>query len=462
MAASTVSEKIAKWVGTTGYDDIPADVLNIAKRCILDFIGVAYAGSRQPIAAIIMKYLDAIKGPEQSTVIGTGIKASCIETAFANGVIGHCLDYDDFLIPRLGGGGPHITAAILPAALAVAEKEHKTGRELIEAYVLGCEICYRIGMGIEPDHYVMGWHNTETEGIFGAAAAAGKLWGLSSEQMTFAFGIAASEASGLRENFGTMTKSFHAGQASAKGVRSALLAKLGFDSAKTIFEGNGGFCNVMCKNARINEITDHLGDPFGLSQVIIKLYPCCGASHPAISATLDLIKQHNVKAEDIDSVEVKCDALIPQLLKYRIPKTAFEGKFSMQFPLALAMSERRVTLDNFTDEKTHEPEIVTLMKKVDLAPVPELSAQIVDIKLKDGLQLEKKRDYDLGNPRNLISDEELLDKYRDCTSPAMPHALIRESSETLFRLEKVRDVNELSDRYLSGAAAHKRKGNRRA
>lgn len=446
----TVSEHIANWVHSVNYENVPQEVVYATKRNILDFIGVTLAGSTQPIAQIVKKYLGEVKGVEESTVIGLGIKTSCIEAAFANGVIGHCLDYDDLLIPVAGGGGPHITAVVLPAALAIAEKGDKTGKEVIEAYVLGSEIVYRIGRGVDPTHYNLGWHSTGTEGIFGATVAASKLLGLNCEETIYALGIAGSEASGLRENFGTMTKPFHAGQASAKGVKAAFLAKLGFNSSKSIFEGEKGFCNVLSKNFRIDEINKNIGQPFCLPQFTLKLYPCCGGSHSAIYAMLELVELYDVSIGDIEEIEVECR---PQTLKnliYESPKTALEGKFSIQFPLALALTERRVTLQEFTDEKIKDPKIIALMQKVKSIPKPELCAECVDVRpaivkieLKDGRKLVRRCDYPPGTSRNPISNEELFEKYRGCARLVLSEKQIQESIELIMNLEKIEDIDKL-------------------
>jgi len=447
---STVSEKIAEWVVATNYSDIPQDVISAAKRCIMDLIGVTIAGIKEPVAQIIDNYLEDVKCAEQSTTIGLGTKTSAVEAALANGLIGHCLDYDDLIIPVAGGGGPHITAAIFPAALALAEKEKKSGRDLIEAYVLGCEVCYRVGLGVEPTSYQWGWHNTETHGIFGATVAASKLLGLSSEQITMALGIAGSEASGMQENFGTMTKPFHAGQSAAKGIRAALLAKLGFTSAKTIFEGRTGFCNLFTKDARIDKITSNLGEPFCVPDICLKLYPCCGGSHPAIFAMLELVKKEDIKPEDIEAIEAKCPPLTAHVLRYDKPQTAFEGKFSMQFPLTLVAFERRVALPEFTDEKVKEPQIISMMSKVKLITLPELQKEdpesaiaIVEIRLKDGRQLVNRCDYRPGGPRNPIPPEELLEKYRSCARLVLPEKQVEESAKLLTDLEKVDDLSKL-------------------
>ncbi|MFC1935113.1 MmgE/PrpD family protein [Chloroflexota bacterium] len=449
-STSTVSEKIAEWVITTKYSDIPTEVVNIAKLCILDSIGVTLAGTREPVTEIVRKYLNNVKGAEQSTVIGLGIKTICTEAAFANGLISHCLDYDDYLVPMAGAGGPHITATVLPAALAMAEKGNLSGKELIEAYILGCEVTCGVGHGVDPTHYNLGWHTTGTEGIFGATVAAAKLLGLSHEEMTYALGTCCSEASGLRENFGTMTKPFHAGQAASKGIKAAMLAKLGFNSSKSIFEGRYGFGNVLSKKPKTEEIPQSLGKPFCLPQIVLKLYPCCGGSHTAIYAALKLRKQYDISAADIEQVDINIDPLIPSVLVYETPQTALEGKFSMQFPIALALAEGEVTLPQFTDGKVKDPEIVALMQKVKLIPKPELCAKntvstpvTVEIKLKGGRKLAASWEYHPGTPHVPHYEEGILGKYKVCARLVLPKRRAEESMELIMHLEEIDDVSKL-------------------
>jgi 2-methylcitrate dehydratase PrpD len=447
---TTISEKIAEWVHTTNYSSFSQELVYLAKRSILDFIGVTLAGTKEPAGQIIKQYIYGNKGKEESTAIGLGTKTSSVDAALANGIVGHCLDYDDIIHPMPGAGGPHITAVILPAALAIAEKENKTGEELIEAYVIGCEVVYRLGRAMEPDHYTKGWHNTGTQGIFGATAAASKLLKLTPDQMTYAFGIAASDASGLRENFGTMTKSFHAGKANSKALQAAMLAKLGFTSSKTAFEGKYGFLNVYCKNPRIEELTLNLGKPFCLTEIKLKLYPCCGGVQCAIDATLELVKSNDIKAEDVDEVIVKCVPLAYSVLVYNMPKTSLQGKFSMQFPLALALTDRQVTLNEFTDEKVNQPEIIDLMKKIKVVCVPELADEnlkgepvIIEIQLKNGRQFINRVDFHKGTSQNPLSVDELMGKFRSCAKIVLSEKDIEKSINLVMKLEKLNDISEL-------------------
>lgn len=438
----------------TNYNNIPQEVVNVAKRSIMDLVGVTLAGSRQPVAQIVKKYVNEVNGKEEATVIGLGLKASCIEAAFANGLLGHYLDYDDILVPMPGIVGVHFTVAILPAALAIGEKENKSGKEMIEAYILGCEIACRVGMGIDPSHSRLGWHPTATKGIFGATVAAGKLLGLNEEEMSYALGIAGSEAAGLRENSGTMTKSFHAGHTAANGVRASILAKLGFNSSKTIFEGEHGFCRVLSESPRIDEITENIGQPFCLPQVRLKLYPSCGSSHTPIEAMLNLVKEHNlhdVSAEDIEEIKLKCDPTNILAERLEKPSTGLMGKFSLPFCLALALSEREVTVSQFNDEKVKEPKIIALMEKVKIIPSPELHpiekttrSHVVEITLKGGRKIVSKRvDFPRGSAENPLSDKELSQKYRSCASGVLAEREIEESIKLLTNLEKIDDIGRL-------------------
>ncbi|MFC1917131.1 MmgE/PrpD family protein [Chloroflexota bacterium] len=446
----TISESLADWVRNADLASFPGEIVHIGKRSILDFVGVALNGSRSPVAQIVQNYLGEVKGPEQSTVLGLGEKTSCMEAALANGLFGHCLDFDDTLITTPGGGGGHVSAAVFPGTLAVAEKENSSGKELLEAFILGCEVFARVGRGIDPEHYLTGWHATATEGVVGAAAAASRLLGLGGAEMSNALGIAASEASGLRENFGTLSKPFHAGEASAKGIKAALLAKFGLDSSRTIFEGQYGYCNVLSTNPKPGEILNNLGQLFWLPQIRLKLYPCCACSHAAIYSTLEMVCQHDINMEDVEKIDIDCDPFLPKVLVYDAPKTPYEGKFSMQYPIALAVSEREVTLEQFTEEKITEPGIVNLMQKVKQIPNqdlimenPSAMSTIVNIHLKDGKIITKRYDFPPGTAENPISDEDLFSKYRKCARTVLPEKQVEESLKLIMNLEKVDNISLL-------------------
>jgi 2-methylcitrate dehydratase PrpD len=464
----TASEKIAQWAVNVTYDTIPENIVYLAKRSILDLIGVTFAASKEQTTKAVERYLAESQNPQESTVIGLGIKTSCLEAAFANGTIGHTLDFDDMIQAVPGAGGPHQTAAIFPAALAIGEKLNKSGKDILTAYLTGFEVAYRVGRANEPDHYSLGWHNTETTGVFGATVAAGKLLDLSVEQMAHALGIAGSEACGLRENFGTMTKPYHAGQSNTKGIKAALLAKNGFTSSKTVFEGKYGFLNVLGKRVNLPELTDNLGQPFCFEDIRLKLHPCCGATQCSIDATLDLKDEVTFGAKDVESVNIQCIPLVYSVLVYHMPKTHLEGKFSVQFPVALAIKDKKVNLEQFNQETVEDPEIISLMQKIKLVCTPALFQEgdpgepaIVEIKLKDGRTLTKKVHIQKGTRQNPAALEEILEKYRSCASTVLSKAKIEKSIDLVMNLEKVDNINKVID-IIRGKNTGRKSDNPRA
>ncbi len=447
---ASVSELIATWIDKCNYDELPIEIIEIAKRNILDCVGTALAGSKEPVARVLDRYLSEIGGDKQATVVGLGVKSACSEAAMANGILSHALDYDDLVIPATGAGGPHITAAVLPAALAVAEYRKKTGKDLILAYVIGCETAYRIGRSVDPTHYNAGWHTTGTEGIFGAVVAACKLLDLPKSNIAFALGIAASEASGLRENFGTMTKFLHAGQAAGKGIRAALLAKYGFTSAKSIFEGETGFCNIFSKEPKTDEIAKDLDHFVCMPQIRLKLYPCCAVSHAAIHATEQIMKKAPVKADEISEIKILCDPQMRKILTFDRPQNTDEAKFSVQFPVALVCTNRKVTLSEFTTDNLSDPAIQNLIPKVQLIAKEELKAKsvhsraaIVEIRLKDGRSSAYRCDHPPGTPQNKVSDTDIYDKYRACAEKVLKGDAIEKIFEQIMSLETIDNLDNL-------------------
>lgn len=442
---SSVSEKLSDFVLSTGYRDIPAEVVAMAKKCILDFVGVSLAGSAHQIAEIVREYLICFSGKSEATVIGSGAKTSSLNAAFLNGIIGHSLDYDDVLVPAPGGGGPHVTAAVFPASLAVCEAEGLSGKDLIAAYILGCEVTYRVGRGVDPTHYLAGWHTTSTEGVFGATVAAGKLLDLNYNEMVHALGISGSLASGLRENFGTMTKFIHPGQAAENGIKSAFLAKLGFTSSRTIFEGVAGFCNVLSTNSRPDQIATKLGDPYGLLKTRLKLYPACGAAHSAIDAAINIRRRHELADENIETISITANPYVSKVLTYDKPTTGNQGKFSLPFCLAVAMKKGAVTLHDFTDETVKDPSLTGLMRKITVRYKHEISHPkvILRVRTRNGREYEERVNTPKGGSEYPLSFEERRRKYTECSKYMLSSERIKKSMDIISNIEKVSNVREL-------------------
>lgn len=444
-----VTIKLAEFAVNTGFEDIPTEVIEKGKERFIDTIGCILGGCNEEVAKIILRYLEGIGGTPDSRIIGCGHKTSIQNAALANGTIGHALDFDDSQLSFIG----HPSVAILPAVLAIAEKERASGKKVLEAFLVGFEAVCKIGRGVNPKLYNNGWHATSAIGVLGAAIAACKLLELNVDEMSSAMGIAASQACGLRENFGTMTKPFHAGKAAEAGVISAMLAKGGFTAAKNILEGKRGFCSTLSGEYDLDKIIDNPGDPYEIVSpgVHTKPYPSCLATHSIIDATIFLAKENNIDAKDVESVECGVGSLAIEVLIHDSPKTSLEGKFSAQFATAISLLDRRASLDQFTDKKVQDSKTVNLMKKIkmvahpDLAEIPMPSRSIITIKMKDGREFLKRVDAAKGSPENPLSKEEIVEKYRDCSEPVIGREKVDRSIDMIWNLDKIEDINQLMD-----------------
>jgi len=448
-----ITQEIASYVAGTRYRDIPSDVIQLARGFILDGLGVALAGSTDECARIVQRQIRQMGGSAECSVLGTSVLAPAAKAALANGVAGHAMDYDDTQLSTskeaVYGLLTHPTTPVLAAVLTLGQKERITGAEFLLAYVLGVEVECRIADAINPRHYQSGFHSTATMGGLGAAVAAGKILRLKEPQLLATLGIAASMASGLRENFGTMTKPLHAGRAAENGVTAALLARDGFTAAPNILEAARGFFNAMAGGYEDSKIRGRLGSPYFMKQpgISIKPYPSGSLSHPAQDLILDLVKEHDVKAENIERIEVGANSNVPNALIYPMPKTALEGKFSIPFCMAIAVIERKAGIAQFQDRKVRGKKVVELMKRVTLYVDEELERLGYDqvrsrvrVKLKDGRVLEGRYDVARGHPAKPMSWAELTEKFRDCAGLVLSQKNI---DETIRLVEQFQDLKSL-------------------
>nr|MDO8061594.1 MmgE/PrpD family protein [Candidatus Freyrarchaeum guaymaensis] len=445
MSTMSLQEKLSSFVVKTEGGSIPEGALKVAKQSILDYFAVALAGSTQPIGALMKSYLEKFgcKGP--ATIIGFGVKAPCSSAALVNGILGHALDFDDSNPSLLG----HPTTPVASAALPVAELADCSGEELLAAFAVGVEVECKMGLALNPTHSRRGWHCTSTIGVFGATAAAGRLLGLDEEQMTHAFGIAASLSSGIRGNFGAMTKPLHAGRAAENGVVAATLAGEGFTSNRSVLEASFGFFKVTTGGYDAKAL-DKLGDPWDLVNpgIFYKLYPCCHYSHGAINAVLSLRKEEGLRPEDVEEIEVRATRAIYDNMIYHEPKTGLEGKFSMEYVVSVAMLDGNVKIEHFTDEKVRDPRAVEFMGKVNFHVDPEVDGLVpyelgaaivrVKVKTKDGKVLSRD-----GMPTAGL--EELKGKFAVCAGYVLPEEKADKLMSLVLELEKVSSIRELME-----------------
>ncbi|HEX8012459.1 MAG TPA: MmgE/PrpD family protein [Casimicrobiaceae bacterium] len=451
---------VAEFVANTRAEDIPDDVAHLGKRSVLDGVGLALAGAASQTAAITRRYLQSlgIAIPNGSTVIGSNLRLPARFAAFANGISIHADDYDDTQLAiakdRVYGLLTHPTAPALPPVLALAERDHRSGRDLMTAYQIGVEVECKVAEAILPRHYQHGFHSTATCGAIGAAAAAAHLLGLDVDTTRRALSLAASQAAGVRENFGTMTKPFHAGRAAESGTVAAELARLGFTASPIGLEADRGFFRAAGGGYSAEMIDGKLGAPwtFTFPGVSIKPHPSGSLTHPGMSVMLDLIRRHDVRPERVKRVAVGTNHNMPNALIHHRPTNELQAKFSMEFCMAILLLERKAGLEQFTDEVVNRADVQALLRRVDFGVHPEAEAAgfdkmttIVEIELDDGQVVRGMADFGKGSPANPMTDDELADKFRQCAQWGGPT-----SSETgrvldvLWNIEALADVGELT------------------
>jgi 2-methylcitrate dehydratase PrpD len=446
------TERIAKFIVNTTYNALPEEAVRTAKQAITDCLGCALVGSADPSARIMREYVKEIGGKPEAGVIASHFRVAAPEAALANGVAGHALDYDDVAMSTWIG---HPSVALLPAILALGEIYHISGKKALEAYVTGFEVGARVGMAIGSAPYAKGWHYTPVLGTMGAAAAGAKILKLNVQQTRMALGTAASLVSGLVANFGTMTKPFHAGSAARNGVIAATLASRGFTANENILETPLGLCKALCEEGGCNlgKMVEELGTSFSIISpgMEIKPYPSCRFTHRAIDAMLWLVENYGILAANVDKVECTTGELAYQTLVHSHPVTGLEGKFSMQYCLAAALLDGKVSLEQFTDEKVARAK--EIMEKVNYRCAENSAGMAwhqshpdeVKVRLKNGKEYSHQVIIDKGSPQNPLTKEELSLKYRDCASTVLPSQDIAKSFELAANLERVEDIAELTN-----------------
>jgi len=437
-----ITEELARFINNLHYEGIPESAIKTAKEGIFDCVSCILIGSVSPAGRMVAELVKEESAMPRATVIGHGFKTSKILAALANGVMAHAEDYDDINLV-LGG---HPSPPIVPAILALAEEYRLSGREIIESYVVGFEVETRMGKGINMHHYNKGWHATATLGIMGAAAACAKLLKLNEWQIRMALGIAASQASGIRQNFGTMTKPFHAGHAAKGGLLAALLAKKGFTADPNIVEAELGFLNVLGDSSqnRPDKIIEGLDENLEIcnSGIAFKLYPSCAETHPGIEIILQMSREFSFDLESIESIECIFNNTMNSIMLHSSPKTGLEGKFSIEYCIARALIDRKVQLDSFTDKAVHQAEIKEIMKRIKrtIDPALPIMSTAINIKLKNGRVFTKRIDRPRGYPENPLEPAERIEKYIHCASGILSSEDIERSINIFERLEEVEDV----------------------
>jgi len=444
---------IAKYIVNAKFEDFTPTAVFAARHGIIDCVACALAGANEDLAKILTGFAQDNGAGNAATLIGQGMKSSAPMAALVNGAMGHALDYDDITHTFKG----HPSVVCLPPALAIGEMTGASGRDVMLAYMIAFEVGCAITSGMSVDYADdLGWHPTAPVGTLAAAAAAARLLGLNEEQTAMAISLAASNASGLRENFGTMTKPFHAGNASRGGVTAAMLVKRGYKAATTGLEGRFGFMHAFSggRGEDVKKPLAQLGKSFFLedSGVTIKKYPCCGSTHTPLDAFFELTKTKKINHREVEAVDVLVDFDPPRSLIHSDPHSALEGKFSIQYTIAAALVDGKVGLAQFDDDsQVMRPEIQALVPKIKMKRNPGYEGKPswaeacneLRITLKDGTVLAQKQPRNYQGPVIGVTPEGMDLKYRDCASRALPEKKVNESLEILHGLEKQASIATL-------------------
>jgi 2-methylcitrate dehydratase PrpD len=460
MSELTATGAVTDFVTRARLADFPAEAIAIGKRCIIDGLGVALAGSTTDASAVAHRQVLARGERGEATVLGSGARTSAASAALLNGLSGHALDFDDTQLSttadRIFGLLTHPTVPPLMAALAVGERQQASGTQFLEAFLTGFEVECKISESIHPHHYKQGFHSSGTVGTFGAMAATAKLLGLDSRQLGHALAIAASSASGIRVNFGTMTKPLHVGRASQNGVLAAEWAADGFTGGTDALDGPWGFFKVFSFGSGFDadRIVGVLGNPHTIVSpgISIKPYPCGVLGHPTMDAMRVLVTTHDVKPEQIKAIRVRAGSNILNPLRYDVAQTELEAKFSPPFMVSAIALRRKAGIHEFTDEFVLSEPCQRMMAKVQRVLDPAIEARgferirsTVEVDLLDGRTLTQDADERYrGGPERPFTRDELFEKFSECASLVLSPEDTRAVFEAVETIEEMPDVTALA------------------
>ena len=457
--AHSITAEIADFVTGTAYDDIPADVIARGKIHILDALGLALSGVKAPASEIARRHVAAQHCTGAASVLGTAIRTAPRFAAFANGTAMHADNFDDTNPQPVAhrNGGIHATGAVLPAVLAVAEAEGRSGRDVALAFHLGVEVACKLNHAIAARHYENGFHSTATLGVFGAAAAVGRLMGLDKAAIGHAFAAAASRAAGVRANFGSMVEQLHSGQAAEAGIAAAELAGCGLEGAGGIFEARFGWFEAAGGGWEPDAIAGRLGNPWAFADpgTWIKPYPNGALTHTGMGLMFDLVRRHDIAADDIAAIAVRTNKRNRTTLAHDRPESALQAKFSMPFALALVALEGRAGLHEFTDATLARADVQAMIGRVDFTAFDEAGPDCapdytnvttcLEIVLKDGTRHDGRADYPPGSPRAPMSFDDVAEKTLGCAAfGGWPEDGMRAAIDLVARLEEVAHIGELT------------------
>jgi len=450
-----LAEKLSDYVGRLSFEDIPPESIKKAKYRILDTIAVGMAGFRTDWARRVFEYARDWGGNPESTVMMFGEKTNAENAALVNGTMAHSLDYDDDL------AGCHVGCVVVPAALAMAERMGRSGKEVIISVIAGYDVTVLISRMLNSRIlYQRGFHPTSVCGVFGSCVTAGRLLGLDVDKMVMGLGIAGSFVSGSMEYLadGSWTKRLQPGKAAKDGIAAVLLAERGYVGPKSVFEGNNGVLKAYTGEAFNERYLDGLGRDFEVNNAITKRYPVCSCNTAPIEATLKIISTHQLRPTDIKTIEVRttevCIGLVGEPIdEKRNPQTVLEAQLSLPYCVAVACIDRGFTFRQIEEDRLHDRQVLDLAQRIRVLPDPSFDISvhprpqpaIVTLETDTGDIFTERVDFPKGDSRNPLSESELLEKLENCAGGLIDSARTRRIAETIFGLEKIQHISSLME-----------------
>jgi 2-methylcitrate dehydratase PrpD len=438
--AVTLTKTLAAHLAAARFDDLTEAARHAARRGVLDWLGCALAACRHPTVTTLIDVLAETGGRPQATVLGRGLRLGLLDAPLANGQMGHVLDFDD---THMGGVVLHTSSPVLAALLALAERTPVSGAELMLAYAVGFEAGVRSGR-TAPGHHRGGWHLTGTLGSIAAGGACGKLIGLDAQRLTYALGIAATQAGGMQQNRGTMCKSFHAGKAAANGVLAALLAERGFDSSQEIIEGKRGFARIYSDVAAPEQLTDGLDDGWLIETNGHKPYACGVVLHPLIDAVIAVRERARIAPEAVSEIALRVHPLVLSITNVVEPSSGLQSKFSFRHSAAVALADGAAGIAQYADARAADPTVAALRRKVQAVADETLRKdEAYAAVVAGGARHEAHIAHASGTTDNPMSDAAIEAKFLANATPAIGEDRARRAGERVWSLEKCADVREL-------------------
>jgi 2-methylcitrate dehydratase PrpD len=432
---------LASYVVTTRVEDIPQDVRHEARRAIVNYIGCAVGGSPHRAVEIAIRALGPYAGKPTASVLGRADRLDPLHASLMNGISSHVHDYDDTTPKNYS----HPTSPVASALCAYASVNPVPGRDFMHAFILGFEAESRVGNAVYPAHYDVGWHITGTAGVFGAATAIGRLLGLSEQEMIWAIGLAATQAAGLREMFGSMAKAFHPGRSAQNGYAAALLAQAGFTAGEHGIEGPRGFAAVQAASYDLSKITAGLGVDFDLRVNTYKPFPCGIVNHPTIDGAIELHRAHRIDPGTIAAVRLRVAPLVMDLCNQQNITRGLQGKFSVYHGAAVGLVRGKAGLQEYTDETVNDPQVKRVREHTTAVGDPSVTEDqaYIEVEIDGGQTISRFVEASLGNLRRPMTDRQLDQKFRDQAVLALPEEQVEALIALCWRIDELDDVGEL-------------------